>query len=83
MQRMQILLELEQLKALTEIARREKRSLSDVVREMLDKELQARKKQELAAAAQALMADYQGDPELTAFMVLDARISMRKEEGHG
>lgn len=70
--RTQILLEPEQHKALTEIAQREKRSLSDVVREMLEKQLEEHKKIELAAAAKALLPDYQGDPELTAFSALDA-----------
>lgn len=72
MHRTQILLEPEQHKALTEIAHREKRSLSDVVREMLEKQLEERKKNELAEAAKALLPDYQGDPELTAFTALDA-----------
>ncbi len=72
MVRTQILLEPEQHQALAKIARREKRSLSDVVREMLDKQLVERKKQDLAIAAQALLADYQEDPELTAFTALDA-----------
>ena len=72
MHRTQILLEPEQHKVLTEIAQREKRSLSDVVREMLQKQLEERKKMELAAAAKALLADYQGDAELTAFTALDA-----------
>ena len=72
MYRTQILLEEEQHNALAEIARREKRSLSDVVREMLQKQLEERKKLDLAIAAQALLADYQGDPELTAFTALDA-----------
>ncbi len=70
--RTQILLESEQHQALKEIARREKRSLSDVVREMLEQGLQERRKQDLAAAAEALLPDYQGDPELTAFTDLDA-----------
>lgn len=70
--RTQILLEPEQHKALTEIAQREKRSLSDVVREMLEKQLEEHKNIELAAAAKALLPDYQGDPELTAFSALDA-----------
>ena len=72
MHRTQILLEPEQHKALTVIAQREKRSLSDVVREMLQKQLEEYKKIELAAAAKALLPDYQGDPELTAFTALDA-----------
>ena len=72
MHRTQILLEQEQHKALTEIAKRENRSLSDLVREMLEKQLEEHKKMELAAAAKALLPDYQGDPELTAFTALDA-----------
>jgi len=71
MYRTQILLESEQHKALAEIARREKRSLSDVVREMLQKQLEERMKQDLALAAKALFADYQGDPELVTFTDLD------------
>lgn len=72
MHRTQILLEPEQHKALTEIAQREKRSLSDVVREMLEKQLAEHKKIKLAAAAKALLPDYQSDPVLTAFTALDA-----------
>ena len=72
MYRTQILLEPEQHKTLAEIARRENRSLSDVVREMLQKQVEERQKQDLALAAKALLADYQDDPELTAFTALDA-----------
>jgi predicted CopG family antitoxin len=72
MYRTQILLEPEQHKDLAEIARREKRSLSDVVRGMLQKQLKERKKLDLEMAAKALLADYQNDPELTAFSTLDA-----------
>jgi predicted DNA-binding ribbon-helix-helix protein len=71
MYRTQILLEPEQHKILTEIARREKRSLSDVIREMVDQQIARRKQIELAAAARALLADYQTDPELIAFSALD------------
>lgn len=53
------------------IARREKRSLSDVVREMLQAQLIEQKKREMAAGAQALLEDYQTDKELTAFTALD------------
>jgi predicted DNA-binding protein len=70
--RTQILLDPEQHNALAEIARREKRSMSDVVREMLDKQLEERKKLDLALAAKALLADYQADPELTVFNTLDS-----------
>jgi hypothetical protein len=69
--RTQILLEPAQRKKLAQIARLERRSLSDIVREMIDVQLVARKRQEMAAAAQALLADYQSDKELGAFMVLD------------
>lgn len=72
MYRTQIMLEPEQHKILTEIARQEKRSLSDVIREMVDKQVAERKQQALAAAAKALLADYQTDPELTAFQALNS-----------
>lgn len=71
MYRTQILLEPEQHKILTEIARQEKRSLSDVIREMVDKLVSERKQMALTAAAQALLADYQTDPELTALQALN------------
>ena len=71
MQRTQILLEPEQHKILTEIARQEKRSLSDVVREMVDTQIARRKKVALTAAAQALLGDYQTNSELTAFQALN------------
>jgi hypothetical protein len=69
--RTQILLEPAQRRKLARIATLEKRSLSDVVREMIDLQLAARKRQELAVAAQALLPDYQNDKELTAFTALD------------
>ncbi len=72
MHRTQILLEPEQHKALAEIARRERRSISDLIREMLQKQLEERKKKHLEMAAKALLEDYQNDPELTAFTALDA-----------
>ncbi len=72
MHRTQILLEPEQHQTLTEIARRENRSLSDVVREMVRQQLAERKKRNLEAAANALLDDYRHDKELTAFTVLDA-----------
>jgi len=73
MQRTQISLEPEQHKALTEIARRERRSLAEVIRQMIDDQIQARQQRALEQAARALLADYQADPELTAFSVLDGQ----------
>lgn len=72
MYRTQILLDPEQHKVLTEIAHRENRSLSNLIREMLQKQLKERQKRDLELAAKALLADYQEDPELTAFTTLDA-----------
>ena len=69
--RTQILLEPEQRRKLARIATLEKRSLSDVVREMIDMQLAARKRREMEAAAQALFSDYQADKDLTAFTALD------------
>jgi predicted CopG family antitoxin len=69
--RTQILLEPEQRRKLARIATLEKRSLSDVIREMLDTQLAARKRGEMEAAAQALLSDYQSDKDLTAFTALD------------
>jgi predicted DNA-binding ribbon-helix-helix protein len=73
MQRTQISLEPEQHKALTEIARRERRSLAEVIRQMIDEQIQARQQRALEQAARALLADYQADPELTAFSALDGQ----------
>ena len=70
MYRAQILLDPEQHKTLVEIAHQEKRSLSDVVRKMVDKQIAERKRMALTAAAQALLADYQTDSELTALQSL-------------
>jgi Arc/MetJ-type ribon-helix-helix transcriptional regulator len=72
MYRTQILLDPEQHAALTAIAGREQRSLSDLVREMLRLQLEERRQRSLATAAQALLADYRDDPELAAFTALDA-----------
>jgi predicted CopG family antitoxin len=69
--RAQILLEEEQHKTLVEIAKREKRSLSDLVRALLDEQLQHRKEREMSMAAELLLPDYQKDIELTAFTALD------------
>jgi predicted DNA-binding ribbon-helix-helix protein len=77
MHRTQILLEPDQHKSLEEIARREKRSLSSLIREMLQTQLKVRQKKDLEKAAKLLQGDYQSDPELTAFTDLDS------EDFHG
>jgi len=70
--RTQVLLDREQHQALEEIARKERRSLSDVVREMLDAQLAERRRRDMSIAAQALLADYASDKELTAFTAPNA-----------
>ena len=72
MERTQIMLEEEQKQILKKIAEKESRSFSEVVREMLDQQIEERQKSRLAAAAQALRMDYETDPELTAFTSLDS-----------
>jgi hypothetical protein len=69
--RTQILLEPEQHKTLATIARQQRRSLSDLVREMLDAQIAEEKRIALIQAAEALLEDYQHNPELTAFQALD------------
>ena len=69
MHRIQILLDPEMHQILVEIARNKKRSLSDIVREMLQRQLEEHKAQTLEMAAKALLEDYQNDAELSAFTV--------------
>jgi hypothetical protein len=71
MERVQILLDPEQRQILKKIADREERSFSDLVREMLDEQIENHHRSQLIAAAQALQADYKTDKELTAFTALD------------
>jgi len=72
LQRTQILLEKSQHQILTIIAEEEKRSLSDIVREMIERELRYRQRRQMALAARELQADYAADPNLTEFTALDA-----------
>ena len=72
LQRTQILLEKSQHQILTLIAEEEKRSISDIVREMIERELRYRQRRQMLLAARELHADYATDPNLTVFTVLDA-----------
>jgi hypothetical protein len=72
LQRTQILLEKSQHQILTLIAEEEKRSISDVVREMIERELRYRQRKQMFLAARELQADYATDPNLTEFNALDA-----------
>jgi len=70
--RTQVLLEKSQHEILSQIAKEESRSLSDVVREMIERELRYRQRRQMLLAARELQADYATDPELTAFTALDS-----------
>jgi hypothetical protein len=69
--RTQILLEKSQHEILSQIAQEESRSLSEIVREMIDRELRYRQRRQMMLAARELQADYNTDPSLTEFTVLD------------
>ncbi len=70
-QRTQVLLEPRQHKQLRAIARRERRSVSDVVRRLLAAQLAARERRAMEAAARELLPDYRRGADLTAFTALD------------
>ena len=71
MERTQIMLEEEQKQTLKKIAENEDCSFSELVREMLDEQIEKRQKSKLAAAAQTLLVDYTTDKDLTAFTAVD------------
>jgi predicted DNA-binding ribbon-helix-helix protein len=70
--RTQILLEKGQHQILSLIAEEEKRSLSEIVREMIERELRYRRRRQMLLAARELQADYNTDPNLTQFSALDS-----------
>jgi predicted DNA-binding ribbon-helix-helix protein len=71
MERTQIMLEEEQKQILKKIAEQKNWSFSELVREMLDEQIEKHQKSKLVAAAQALQDDYKTDEDLTAFTALD------------
>ncbi|HAF62749.1 MAG TPA: hypothetical protein DCK95_10550 [Anaerolineaceae bacterium] len=71
MERVQILLDPEQKRILNKIAKQEKQNFSELVRKMLDEQIENHRRSQLAAAAKALLDDYKTDKELTAFTALD------------
>lgn len=72
LQRTQILLEPSQYAMLTQIAQEESRSLSEIVREMIGRELRYRYRRRMMSAARELQADYQTDAALTEFTALES-----------
>ncbi|MDL1911174.1 hypothetical protein FBQ81_10910 [Chloroflexi bacterium CFX6] len=72
LQKIQILLEKSQRQILAMIAEEENRSISEIVREMIERELRFRQRRQTLLAARELQADYAADPDLTEFTALDA-----------
>lgn len=70
--RAQILLEKSQHETLTQIAQEESRSLSEIVREMIDRELRYRQRRQMMLAARELQEDYNTSPDLNEFNALDS-----------
>jgi hypothetical protein len=70
--RAQILLEKSQHETLTQIAQEESRSLSEIVREMIARELRYRQRRQMMLAARELQADYSTNAELREFSALDS-----------
>jgi len=72
LQRTQILLEKGQHQILSSIAEEENRSLSEIVREMIERELRYRQRRQMLLAARELQADYSTDANLAQFTALDS-----------
>ena len=69
-ERIQVLLEPFQRQRLEQAAKDSHRSLSAIIRDLVQKYLEEQRKAELRKAAEILRDDYLNDPELTAFHVL-------------
>ena len=70
--RTQVLLEKSQHEILSQIAKEESRSLSEIVREMIERELRYRQRRQMMLAARELQAAYTTDPEFTTYTALDS-----------
>ena len=69
--RTQIILKEEQRRALERLAQEQARSVSEIVRGMIDAQLRAENERRLRRAADNLREDYLNDPELTAFSAIE------------
>jgi hypothetical protein len=69
--RKQIILKEGQKRALEKLAHEQARSVSEVVREMIDAQLRLDRESQLNDAAERLREDYLNDPELTAFSAIE------------
>ena len=72
MVRTQVILREQQRRAIDQLAKAHACSISAVVREMIDSQLRAMRREQLRKAAERLRSDYLHDSELTAFSVIDA-----------
>ncbi|HVN56457.1 MAG TPA: ribbon-helix-helix protein, CopG family [Anaerolineaceae bacterium] len=70
--RTQVLLEKKQRKQLNEIARKEGKPFSQLIREYLDSEIRRRTYAQMCAAAEQLRGDYGPGTELTEWTALDS-----------
>ena len=71
MVRTQVILREQQRQAIDRLAKEHACSISAVVREMIDSQLRAMRREQLRKAAERLRYDYLHDSELTAFSVID------------
>lgn len=69
--RTQIILKEAQRRAIQKLAQEQARSVSEIVRSMIDAQLRVENEQRLREAAESLRDDYLNDPELTAFSAID------------
>jgi hypothetical protein len=69
--RTQIILREGQRRALEKLAQEQERSVSEVVRELLDAQLRVENERRLRDAARSLRDDYLNDPELTAYSAIE------------
>jgi len=69
--RTQIILKEGQRRALQKLAQEQARSVSEIVRSMIDAQLRVENERRLRKAADSLRDDYLNDPELTAFSAIE------------
>jgi hypothetical protein len=71
MERIQILLDQSDRRALKQLATEAHTSMSDVVRDLLRQHIKEQRRAKLREAADLMAEEYRSDPELTALTALD------------
>jgi len=69
--RTQIILKEGQRRAIERLAKEQARSISEIVRSMIDAQLRLENERRMRKAADSLRDDYLYDPELTAFSAIE------------